>query len=365
MPEKYLSIESLLNKLAARESLAVGFVPGSAPSWLIGNIQRRIKRPILALAADEAKAEETVKELSLFCPEKPLLFPALDYYQPEGTESSGDRVAALCRIMRGEAQVVVSAGVGIFQPTLAPEVLKGCLFELKPGDTVDRDDFLRLLIQGGYVVSASASEPGEISVRGGIINVYPPGAAAPARLEFFGNAIESIRLFNPATQRSADKAERYPIWPAREMVLTPERSGELKQALFRLAEDIKREAQGEQPVSFAHALQELSEKLDLQEHFYAEERYLPLLDKSCSLLDYLTNEWLVVVLDELAVDQSLSNISRKAESDWARLSSGGSLLPSPSRIFSSTEQVREKLSRLQSLTIGMAPGGTEETETGC
>ena len=359
MPEANRTLEEFISQIEAGQEVAAGFIPGSAPSWLIGFIQRSINRPVLVVVSDEEKAGQTAKELALFCPNSPLIFPAIDYCQPEGTEPSGERMSAAAGIFKREARLVVTSAAALFQPTLPPDLLNEFLFDLKPKAIIDRDDFLKRMLQAGYSMAASVSEPGEISVRGGIVDIFPPGSESPARIEFFGNEIDSIRLFDPANQRSRGQADRYLVWPAREMVLTETSGKELRQALYKLAEDLKKDQPGEENISFARALQEIVIHLDSQDHFYAEERYLPLLQQKCSLLDYLDQEWLVISLDEMAINQSLAMISQKAQNDWSRLVAGGSLLPRPQEVFFSPDKINKKISEFQSAALGLALKGAK------
>jgi len=359
-------IESLIARISGRQDAAVGFLPGSAAGWLAAYIRRRTKRPVLVLTQSEESAEQTLKELELFGDEPPAMFPALDYYQPEGTESSGERTAALARVLKDEAGIVVAPAAAIFQPTIDPQVLTRYLFELKPGQKIEREFLVSRLLESGYQVSSAASEPSEFSVRGGIMDVFPPCAKFPARIEFFGNEIESIRLFDPADQVSKEKSGRCLVWPAREMILTRENGPALKQAIYRLAEELKKGRLQGQNISFAPVLKDLTAKIDNQEHFYVEERFLPLLEKKYSLLDYLGKDWLVAVVDQMAVNQSLAALSKKAADDWSRLVSGGSLLPAPEQIYLSAQQVNQKLSGFQSLLLGISLKGREapSPETG-
>ena len=169
-------IESLIARISGRQDAAVGFLPGSAAGWLAAYIRRRTKRPVLVLTQSEESAEQTLKELELFGDEPPAMFPALDYYQPEGTESSGERTAALARVLKDEAGIVVAPAAAIFQPTIDPQVLTRYLFELKPGQKIEREFLVSRLLESGYQVSSAASEPSEFSVRGGIMDVFPPCA---------------------------------------------------------------------------------------------------------------------------------------------------------------------------------------------
>ncbi len=355
-------IEALSNKIQARENLNLAFTPGSAPSWLTGLLERRIDRPVLVLTDSAEKAGSVCEELKLFGRTSPLLFPGLDYYSPEDAEQSGERAGALSRILKKDARLVVAPALGIFQPTLGRELLERYLFELKPGLNLVPDDLVRKLLEAGYQLLETASEPGELSRRGGIIDIFPPGAEFPVRLEFFGDSVESLRLFDPDSQVSKEKAERVLVWPARETILTPERGQELRKAIFKLAEDLKKSQRENGEVSYARLLSEIVAQLDNRQHFYGEERFLGLLENNASLLDYLNEDWLVVMLDRMAITQALGNAGSRMQADWERLVSGGSLLPGPGQILFSSNLISDKLARFQRLILGGMVKGMEVPE---
>ncbi len=357
-----LPMESLLQKIRERKNLQLAFAPGSSPSWLVSLIRRETDRPVLVLADTPEKAAEISEELKTFSALPLALFPGLDYYQPEGMEPSGERAGTLARILTKQIRLLVAPAISLFQPTLPRKLLEQYLFELKPGATLDPEQFLARLLEAGYFFAESVSEPKEISRRGGILDLYPPAAIYPLRLEFFGNQIESIRSFDPAGQVSKQKIERAWIWPATELILTRERGLELKKALFRLAEDLKKSYR-EKNLSYTRPVQEIVNHLDQQQHFYAEERFLGLMGGSESLLDYLSDDWLVAILEPFPTNQVLARAGQKAHEDWDRLAGGGSLIPAPFQVFISGSGVKEKIRRFQTLTLGGLVSGKEELET--
>ena len=98
----------------------------------------------------------------------------------------------------------------------------GQTFSLACGEALDIETFRAQLHHSGYFAVAQVMEPGEYAVRGGVIDLFTMGFERPFRLDLFGSEIESIRYFDPETQRSSEKVERIDILPAREFPLTTE-----------------------------------------------------------------------------------------------------------------------------------------------
>ena len=98
----------------------------------------------------------------------------------------------------------------------------GASLELRTNGTVQPEQLARFLEANGYGRAGTVMEPGEYAMRGGIIDLFPAGEADPVRLDLFGDTIESIRVFDPATQRSADRRQRLILRPVSEVPLDPD-----------------------------------------------------------------------------------------------------------------------------------------------
>src|SRR4029453_4122711 len=97
-----------------------------------------------------------------------------------------------------------------------PESILGTSFDLGPGVEIEPLALAEILVNGGYERQDPVDEHGEFSVRGGILDVYPAGEDAPIRIEFIGDSVESIRRFDPGTQRSIETLDQFQIIPVRE-----------------------------------------------------------------------------------------------------------------------------------------------------
>ena len=117
-------------------------------------------------------------------------------------------------------------------------LLGGATFTAAPGQRVDSARLLAFLAENGFSRSGTVMDPGDFAVRGGIIDIFPAGAELPVRLDFFGDTLESIRSFDPESQRSTETMKRLTLNPANEVLLTPESVARLQESrggLRRLA----------------------------------------------------------------------------------------------------------------------------------
>jgi transcription-repair coupling factor (superfamily II helicase) len=126
------------------------------------------------------------------------------------------RARALHAAALGGARVVVASAHALLPRLAPPESILATSFDLRPGVEVDPHALADLLVSGGYERQDPVDEHGEFSVRGGILDVFPAGEAAPVRVEFIGDTIESIRRFDPGTQRSIETLDQFQIVPVRE-----------------------------------------------------------------------------------------------------------------------------------------------------
>src|SRR5262249_31312659 len=111
------------------------------------------------------------------------------------------RARALHGIASGVARVVVASAAALLPRVTAPGRLLAVSFDLKPGQDIAPTDLAELLVDAGFSREDPADEHGEFALRGGILDVFPAGDALPVRFEFVGDTIESLRTYDPGTQR--------------------------------------------------------------------------------------------------------------------------------------------------------------------
>src|SRR5262249_21540294 len=132
----------------------------------------------------------------------------------------------------------------LLQPTLAPAEATAATVRLRRGDEHNPDELVRRWVAMGYRVAPTVEEPGELNRRGGIVDIFPPGDEQPLRIEFFGDEVDSLRRFDPITQRSEGQVREAVVGPPHEIPFW-----RLDAALERLraldVEGLRREAREE------------------------------------------------------------------------------------------------------------------------
>lgn len=188
----------------------------------------RLRRGVnVFIARDDSRAAAFVAALKFFAPGPEILrLPAWDC-QPYDRISPSPRVAArraatLSRLASGdlpETCLIVTTVNAMTQRCPPKEVLGMAGIIARPGARVDVEILKRHFATNGYARAATVMEPGDYAVRGGVIDVFPPGAPEPVRLDFFGDTLESIRAFDPETQRSVRQLKSIEFNPVSEVLL--------------------------------------------------------------------------------------------------------------------------------------------------
>jgi transcription-repair coupling factor (superfamily II helicase) len=131
------------------------------------------------------------------------------------------RARALLGIATGEARVVVASATALMPKLPPPATLGARAFGLRSGTEIEPRQLADLLVEGGYERQDPVDTHGEFCLRGGILDVYPPGEVWPVRIEFVGDTVESIRRFDPATQRSIETLDHFHVIPITETAVEP------------------------------------------------------------------------------------------------------------------------------------------------
>ena len=260
-----------------------GAVPAARPYFVAG-LASRINAPILVVTATNEEAEVFCEELNFFLPpdDRALLFPAWEVlpFEPmsPSAEISAERLATLARLLRSRRPVVVAPLEGVLQYLIPKGKLATAGLELQKGVTLSWRRLFRHFSESGYRQASKVEILGEYSRHGGILDFFPPGLPAPVRVELFGDEIESLRLFDPETQRNAGDLEAAEILPVREILLDGNVLGKLKAHLPSPAGEGDRDLLGE------------AARCSGLEHYQAI-----LTGSRQTLLDYLPSEPLVVL----------------------------------------------------------------------
>ena len=185
---------------------------------------------LLFIARDDRRAEAVAASLAFFGPSVEIVrLPAWDCQPYDRVSPSAgvaaSRTAALRRLALpdGDAPVAIISTVSSVLQRAAPrDVMRAASFEARAGQVVDVDSLKRHLAANGYSRAAIVTEPGDYAFRGGVVDIFPPGRDEPIRLDFFGDQLETIRAFDPESQRTTRQLDGVTLPPSSEALLDPD-----------------------------------------------------------------------------------------------------------------------------------------------
>ncbi|MDK3016285.1 transcription-repair coupling factor [Pseudodonghicola flavimaris] len=206
--------------------ITVGGAPEGFDAQLILREIGRTAAPVLHVARDDKRMEAMRAALAFFAPEMPVItFPGWDclpYDRVSPNASiSAQRMATLAALVHQmPAQFVLLTTLNAATQRIpAREVLRDAAFSARVGQRVDEEALRGFLVRMGFSQSPTVMEPGDYAIRGGIIDIFPPGEAGPVRLDFFGDVLDGARRFDPASQRTTDTLETVELAPVSEVIL--------------------------------------------------------------------------------------------------------------------------------------------------
>ena len=210
-------------------ALTVYNAPEGADALAIVQAARARNNIVVHVARDAARASAISDALRFFAPDIPVLsFPAWDCLpydrvspSPAVTSARMATLAVLAGHTTG-ALIVVTSVNAVVQRTPPRSLITEASFSARPGEDLSMDRLTAYLSANGYTRASTVREPGEFAVRGGLIDIFPPGTDEPVRLDFFGDSLESIRAFDAETQRTTRQLKQFDLAAASEVLLTDE-----------------------------------------------------------------------------------------------------------------------------------------------
>ena len=196
-------------------------LPPAGRMALAVQLSRRLGRPLCVVTAGEAEASRAAADLQALGLSA-AVFPARDLLlrpiEGAGREYEYRRLAVLGGLVGGRVDAVCVPAEGLLQFTVPKAEFCANTLTLKPGMEIPQKQLAARLFGAGYVRRDRVEGPGQFSVRGGILDLYPPDRDTPARLEFWGDEIDTIHAFDLLTQRRGDALEKVYLSPAREVL---------------------------------------------------------------------------------------------------------------------------------------------------
>ncbi len=223
---------------------------GAARGWALALLAKRLDARLVCVAVDEEAADSLAADLAFFLggagtllEPRVLRLPADEVlpYDDLSPDPVGvtERLAALYHLRRGaKASALVLSARALRQKVLPADVVHRLSGLVRVGEDHPRDAFAAKLVAMGYQSSPLVEDVGTFAVRGGIVDVFPPLYERPARLELFGDTVESMRSFDPETQRTIEPIAELRLLPAREVLFTDETRPRAEAAVRAAAERV-------------------------------------------------------------------------------------------------------------------------------
>ncbi|MDN6195397.1 MAG: transcription-repair coupling factor, partial [Atopostipes suicloacalis] len=295
------SFKKVLNNLTNESAQLITGIADSARAVLMAAIWEEKKNPLVIFTSNLHKANQLYDDLSIFVKEEQLfIYNVNDLIHTQlsiaSPEEQAERIEALEFLLSGDLGIILIPIAGTRRMLAPKELYKKSSINLNTNSEIDLAQLINNLVAIGYRREEIVGQPGEFSVRGGIIDIYPLTESHPIRVELFDIEVDSIRYFDASTQRSIKKVEAVKIAPVTEIILPMDSREDAKNRMQKAYEKtIKKEkdegvkkvlADNVMPVIDALEDESLAEKTSFYRYF--------LYDKQTTIMDYLPENSLLL-----------------------------------------------------------------------
>ncbi len=356
-------IEPIVERIQNGKALACTNASGSERAYITAQIARSTGRPIF-MVLPTTKSCETMaadlqfflgrsnREIAIFPPYNILPFKQIAYHN----ETAARRIHMLYRLASGaaDAMIVLLPAETLLQRLIPRSIITDYAELLMTGEDFERDALTTHLHAGGYTRTALVEEPGEYAVRGGIMDVYSPLYAEPFRIEWFGDTVDSLRFFAPATQRKTNNTDEAVILPAREAVL---KKRWLDEVVLRVREH------GEAFGLSAEKRDRFISRIRTEGVFNGLESLLPLLySRLDTIFDYAPENALWVQAESGQIENEAVYAENMAIRNYLQASSENRLCVDPGHLYEKWESVQTRLKEKNSLFFRTLPSPQSDWE---
>ena len=292
----------------------------------------------LVLTADMPRAEKIYEEVKSFLPaEDVFLFPAKDFFYTgevltRSKEIPQQRIKVLERLALGEKILVVAPVAAILNKLIPAKLWKGSFIRFQPGAAIEWKGLFRRLIEMGYERTDLVETEGAFCVRGDIIDIFPFHTSWPLRVSFFDEEVESIRCYDPETQRSLETISGLTVYPAREAILSSLAAGlgkkNLRTELEQFSAKLKKSDRKEAAERLRTGVENHLITLENEGIFEEIEQYITYFyPEPASLLDYYPSEGVIFWDEPETTITAADSLRKELEEYQTGLLLQGEILP--------------------------------------
>ena len=361
--QEKISIETLIDKIYERkQAIECTGLEESAKAYLILRIYQKHKGPIFLLTPSQKYAERLLEDLKFFAgndesgllyfpPYNILPFKFLSYHN----ETAARRIRTLYHLIEDDVpSIVVTTVEALLQKIIPRKEISNFAELIMVDEEIERDDLMEKMIFGGYTRTAIVEEPGDFSIRGGIMDIFSPMYPDPLRIEFFGDTVDSIRSFSAASQRKIKNLKEAIILPARETVLIKERIPLIISRIRQRASEL------EIPVS---SVRKIISRIKNEGVFPGVESLIPMIYSSLDILfDYLADNTLFINTEPEEVEKAAVELQTQTFKNFTLARSENRLCVEPESLYLKWEELSDTLLKKKPVNLKMLPILREERD---
>ena len=317
--------------------------PGSGDSWMLAELARASKRTLIVLCADPLSAQRLTEEINVLSPDlRVRRLPDWETLPYDGFSPHEDliseRLRTLHALMHDDVDLLTVPVTTALYRLAPPAFMAAYTFSFRQGDTLDEEGLRRQLTLANYNHVTQVTAPGEFSIRGGLIDLFPMGSALPYRIDLFDDEIESIRSFDVDTQRSLYPVKNVQLLPGREFPMDDDARNQFRARFRELFEGDPSRALPYKDIGNGIA-------------FAGVEYYLPLFfDQTATLFDYLPETAITITLGD--VHQAIQGFTQDTYSRYQFLKSDRERpVLAPGQLFLSDEDLFILLKQFPRLSL--------------
>ena len=307
---------------------------------------------VLIIAPDDLRVRQIMEDYKLFDKEI-IQYPAKDlmFYRADikGYELARERMKCLRRILENQSATIVTTFDSLMAHQTPLEVLKNNILHISVQSTVEEKALAKKLVMMGYEKSYKVEQPGQFSIRGGIVDIFELTEENPYRIELWGDDVDSIRSFDVGSQRSVESLENIVIYPATEMILTDE---EISAGISKITDEASVQAKKLRDSFFTEAAHKVETDIKALREEVLEFKNLVNLDsymdyffeKPGTFLSLFSRDDSVIFIDEpLRVANHAKSVETEFNDSMSHRLEKGYVIPGQMNILCPAEEIRAKI----------------------
>ena len=332
---------------------------GASTAYLLSELAADFAdKSFLVVVPTQHEAEKIIQDLPAYHFEETHLFPQWQNFLYDGISPTKnvveERLICLYQLLKGDRTFIVTSIQALMHKILPQSVVESAFLTLRIGDEIAPDKVVEQLLRNGYQRVDLVEVKGELARRGDILDVYPLTNDAPIRIEFFGDEVDAIRLFDPASQRSVadgidDEPEAITLCPVREIILSPETLNLWKTQAETLIQN------NESP-KYRNAVNEITHRLETEANPEGLEALLPMLyEDSSTLMDYLSPQTVILMIEPAWMAREATQLIENTKDLYERKLAFDQFMVSPDETFVPFERIISALQTYPFVRTSLTP----------